>query len=75
MSVEELISLSHLNPRNLGHKLQEDGQIIAILSPIWPLECPKKVKNLQYSIECVTASNFSLTIIYTVKFVASAGYY
>ena len=60
---------------NLGHKLQKDVQIFAILSPIWPLECPKKVKNLQYSIECVTTSNFSWTIIYTFKFVASVGYY
>ena len=71
----KLISLSHLNPRSLGHKLQEDGQICAILSSIWPLECPKKLKNLHYSIERVTTSNFSWTIIYTFRFVASVGYY
>ena len=35
----------------------------------------KKVKKLQDPLECVTASNFSLKIIYTCSFAAFVGYY
>ena len=48
--------------------------ISCILSPIWPLQCSKKVKHLHYPIECMTASHFSQNIC-TCTFVASTGYY